>query len=50
VEYADKQSDSIYFLFKLVSGEKSSGEDIPPEKEQEVYFLVWTTTPLDRSF
>ena len=45
VEYADKQSDSIYFLFKLVSGEKSSGEDIPPEKEQEVYFLVWTTTP-----
>ncbi|MFH1503956.1 MAG: isoleucine--tRNA ligase [Candidatus Omnitrophota bacterium] len=31
VEYADKESDSIYFLFK-----ESRGEN---------YFLVWTTTP-----
>jgi isoleucyl-tRNA synthetase len=32
VEYADKESDSTYLLFRL-------------KKEKDVYFLVWTTTP-----
>jgi len=45
VEYLDKQSDSIYFLFKLTSGVRGSGGNLPPEEGQEVYFLVWTTTP-----
>ncbi len=39
VEYSDKESDSIYFLFKLING-----KDILSQKE-DVYFLVWTTTP-----
>lgn len=38
VEYNDKQSDSIYFLFKVVDGKNIVSED-------NTYFLVWTTTP-----
>ncbi|MCK4519642.1 MAG: isoleucine--tRNA ligase [Candidatus Omnitrophica bacterium] len=41
VEYADKESDSIYFLFKLIEDKGIFSE----KKINEVYFLVWTTTP-----
>ena len=41
VEYMDKESDSIYFLFKVLDGRGVfSGET-----GGEVSFLVWTTTP-----
>ena len=41
VEYLDKESDSIYLLFKLIQDKGIfSGEKI-----NEIYFLVWTTTP-----
>ena len=39
VEYLDKESDSIYFLFDVI-GPKNS---LPVDKK--IYFLVWTTTP-----
>ena len=38
VEYTDKDSDSIYLLFKVSDDKKIIGSD-------EVHFLVWTTTP-----
>jgi len=38
VEYADKESDSTYLLFKV---SETKGVFSP----DEVYFLVWTTTP-----
>ena len=38
VEYSDKESDSIYVLFK-VSDSKAGF------KEKDVSFLIWTTTP-----
>ncbi len=41
VEYLDKQSDSIYFLFKLSDGKKVLAE----QEDRDTYFLVWTTTP-----
>ena len=41
VEYADKQSDSIYFLFKLIDGKEVLAE----ESGSDIHFLVWTTTP-----
>ncbi len=41
VEYADKQSDSIYFLFKLIDGKKV----LAKEPGEDIHFLVWTTTP-----
>ena len=41
VEYLDKQSDSIYFLFKLSDGKKV----LTKEAGKDTYFLVWTTTP-----
>lgn len=41
VEYLDKQSDSIYFLFKLSDGKKA----LTKEAGNDIYFLVWTTTP-----
>jgi len=41
VEYLDKQSDSIYFLFSLIDGKKVLTE----EAGKDTYFLVWTTTP-----
>ncbi len=38
VEYADKESPSIYFLFKVINSKgKFDGDN--------VYFLIWTTTP-----
>lgn len=45
VEYLDKESDSIYFLFKLNSTLRFNGRVFSPEQGQEVYFMVWTTTP-----
>jgi len=41
VEYSDKQSDSIYFLFKLIDGK----EILTEEPGSDIHFLVWTTTP-----
>ena len=41
VEYQDKQSDSIYFLFKLIDGKKTLAKEVA----DDIYFLVWTTTP-----
>ena len=41
VEHLDKQSDSIYFLFKLIDGKKV----LTKEAGNDTYFLVWTTTP-----
>jgi len=41
VEYLDKQSDSIYFLFKLIEGKKILTKEIG----NDIHFLVWTTTP-----
>ena len=38
VEYADKESPSIYFLFKVK-------DDKGIIKADNLYFLVWTTTP-----
>ncbi|MBU1121486.1 MAG: isoleucine--tRNA ligase [Candidatus Omnitrophica bacterium] len=38
VEYADKESDSIYFLFKVAADKGVFGG-------VETHFLVWTTTP-----
>ncbi|MDD5195481.1 MAG: isoleucine--tRNA ligase [Candidatus Omnitrophica bacterium] len=38
VEYNDKESHSIYFLFKVVG-------DNGALQEENVYFLAWTTTP-----
>ncbi|MDD5583650.1 MAG: isoleucine--tRNA ligase [Candidatus Omnitrophica bacterium] len=38
VEYADKESHSIYFLFKVI-------DDKGFFAETNVHFLVWTTTP-----
>ncbi len=40
VEYKDKQSDSLYFLFKA-----SNPSDIDSSLGKEIYFCVWTTTP-----
>jgi len=42
VEYANKDSDSIYFLFKLV---KDKGQFKANEISEGINFLVWTTTP-----
>jgi len=41
IEYLDKESDSIYFLFKLIDGKKVFSNQV----SGEAYFLVWTTTP-----
>lgn len=41
VEYADKESDSIYFLFKLIEAKKIFSD----KSIADIYFLVWTTTP-----
>jgi len=41
VEYLDKESDSIYFLFKLIDGKKA----LAKEAGNDTYFLAWTTTP-----
>lgn len=41
VEYQDKKSNSIYFLFKL----KEDPKKIIKLDDQDVYFCVWTTTP-----
>ena len=41
VEYQDKQSDSIYFLFKLIDGKMT----LTSEVGNDIHFLVWTTTP-----
>jgi len=41
VEYLDKQSDSIYFLFKLNDGKRV----LTGQEDSDTYFLVWTTTP-----
>ncbi|UCG35766.1 MAG: isoleucine--tRNA ligase [Candidatus Omnitrophota bacterium] len=38
VEYADKESDSIYLLFKTKKEKELFGK-------KDVYFLIWTTTP-----
>ncbi len=40
VEYADKESDSIFFRFKVVDD-----NDLFTSVREEVSFLVWTTTP-----
>ncbi|MCF7877309.1 MAG: isoleucine--tRNA ligase [Candidatus Omnitrophica bacterium] len=41
VEYKDKKSESIYFLFKA----QSLNQKISGILEKEVFFCVWTTTP-----
>jgi isoleucyl-tRNA synthetase len=41
VEYKDKKSESIYFLFKALDFEKKIFE----AGDKEIYFCVWTTTP-----
>ncbi|MCF7873525.1 MAG: isoleucine--tRNA ligase [Candidatus Omnitrophica bacterium] len=41
VEYKDKKSESIYFLFKA----QDFGEKISENLSKETYFCVWTTTP-----
>ncbi len=41
VEYQDKKSNSIYFLFKL----KEDSDKIIKLDDQDAYFCVWTTTP-----
>jgi len=38
VEYADKESDSIYLLFKMKKDRELFGK-------KDIYFLIWTTTP-----
>lgn len=40
VEYRDKESDSIYFSFKVVD-DKNNFSFL----NKDIYFLVWTTTP-----
>jgi len=40
VEYGDKESDSIYVSFKVVDG-----KHIFSSIEEDISFLVWTTTP-----
>ncbi|MCQ9206111.1 MAG: isoleucine--tRNA ligase [Omnitrophica bacterium] len=41
VEYFDKESDSIYFLFRVIDAKGIFSLN----KKLSVYFLVWTTTP-----
>lgn len=41
VEHLDKESDSIYFLFKLIGGKRK----FLNQASEETHFLVWTTTP-----
>ncbi len=41
VEYADKTSDSIYFLFSLIDDKGIFSQ----YKQKPLNFLVWTTTP-----
>lgn len=41
VEYKDKVSDSIYFLFRVIGNNNIFSN----EKDKDVSFLVWTTTP-----
>lgn len=41
VEYLDKESESIYFLFEVVDHQNVFSR----EEKNPVYFLVWTTTP-----
>ncbi len=44
VEYSDKESDSIYVLFRSEPFEVSSNL-AKFKTEGDIYFLVWTTTP-----
>ncbi|MCF7874495.1 MAG: isoleucine--tRNA ligase [Candidatus Omnitrophica bacterium] len=41
VEYKDKKSESIYFLFKAQDLNQKISENL----EKEAFFCVWTTTP-----
>ncbi|MCF7895112.1 MAG: isoleucine--tRNA ligase [Candidatus Omnitrophica bacterium] len=41
VEYKDKKSESIYFLFRASDFEKKIFE----ANDKKIYFCVWTTTP-----
>jgi isoleucyl-tRNA synthetase len=41
VEYKDKKSESIYFLFKSQNLNQKISENL----EKETFFCVWTTTP-----
>lgn len=43
VEYADKESPSIYVKFRVSDLEVE--RSLPGLKGREVYFLIWTTTP-----
>ncbi len=52
VEYQDKESDSIYVLFKLESpelAESKMGLDIDPHRplllDNPIFAVIWTTTP-----
>lgn len=40
VEYADKESPSVYVRFRL-----KDPSSLPDIKGRDVYFLIWTTTP-----
>lgn len=42
VEYLDKESHSIYVLFKLLEDKK---EVLTKSDGRQIYFLIWTTTP-----
>ncbi|MBU1809555.1 MAG: isoleucine--tRNA ligase [Candidatus Omnitrophica bacterium] len=44
VEYLNKESDSIYLLFKAIDPKKLL-ENSRDTALEEIYFLVWTTTP-----
>ncbi|MBI5050729.1 MAG: isoleucine--tRNA ligase [Nitrospirae bacterium] len=41
VEYADKESPSIYVKFRV----KNSGGKFMPDSLKGTYFIIWTTTP-----
>ncbi|MGE4357672.1 MAG: isoleucine--tRNA ligase [Candidatus Omnitrophota bacterium] len=45
VEYENHVSPSIYVKFKLLNKDNLTVEDKRLKIEEEVYFLVWTTTP-----
>ncbi len=43
VEYADKESPSIYVKFRVLDADVE--KYLPGLKGREVYFIIWTTTP-----
>ncbi|OQX88161.1 MAG: isoleucine--tRNA ligase [Candidatus Omnitrophica bacterium 4484_70.2] len=43
VEYFDKESESIYFTFQSLEDKELLKKEVG--SKEEIYFLVWTTTP-----